>query len=458
MKTEKVATGQRDVVLGAAVLSGLTLVIVLIFSGILAGMFDVEPTRTVRATFRDAQQVRPGVDVRVDGVNAGTVESVSLDAGNRSATVTMNVKQSAGTLYDDASAVLRFKTVLGGVFYVDLERGSPSHPALGDATIPMARTARQVEVDDVTAAFKGGARSGLKALPRELADAFRDHQAPARLLNTAAEASPGLAAGLNALRGQRVDWDLQNLLKNTANTVRILDTPRDDVRTAIQGAAATLQTTALRGDDIRTLLRVSPPAGHEIDTTLTRLRTTLDAVDPLVAKLQRPAADVAPTFAAVRPVLVSARSLLNRSVPLLRALRPTAASLAVTAHKGRPLLKGLTPSINRTNDSVLPMLSEVDPGTQKSTAVMIGGTLIALSGAASSMDMNGHYLAFPATTGSSPFALPCQLYLANPDSAELAVCDELGEALKTYLSYSPLGPTPGTAPPPSPASSRKGGK
>jgi hypothetical protein len=89
----------------------------------------------------------------------------------------------------------------------------------------------------------------------------------------------------------------------------------------------------------------------------------------------------------------------------------------------------------------------VDPATQKTTAVMIGGTFAGLgAGAGGQMDSNGHFIRFPATLGSSPLnSLPCQLYISNPDAKQLIACNSLGQALKTYLSYNPLGPPPGSS-------------
>ena len=73
---------------------------------------------------------------------------------------------------------------------------------------------------------------------------------------------------------------------------------------------------------------------------------------------------------------------------------------------------------------------------------------VTTNGNAGQMDGNGHFIRFPATIGSSPAYLPCQIYVGNPDADKLATCKSLQEALSTYLSYQPLGPAPGTEPPP----------
>ncbi|WP_205698854.1 MlaD family protein [Conexibacter sp. SYSU D00693] len=437
----------RDVLRGATMLGVVVLVIAAGLSGALVGLLSGADTHTVRAVFADGQQLKQGSEVRIQGVPAGEVRDVELNPGGRDATVTMDVEDEAGPLYADAGAVLRFKSVLGGTFYVDLERGSRARGPLS-GTIPVARTARQTEVDDVTAAVQGRARQGLQTLPRETAEALADADAPGRLLDTVARVAPDVRRGVGALRGQQLDRDLRGLVRGVASTVRSLDAPDDGLRRTVAGAAATLATTAARAGELRATLQRAPGTAREVQSTLTRLGATLDLADPLLARLEGPAGQVAPTFRELRPAVVEADRLVDRAVPLLRALRPAASSLAGTARRGLPLVKDLTPSVERLDRTILPYLNEVDPQTKRSTAVMIGGTFTGLaSGAGGQMDANGHFIRFPATVGSSPLnSLPCQIYLMNPDAAQVAACNSLQEALATFMGYQPLGPTPGTEP------------
>jgi phospholipid/cholesterol/gamma-HCH transport system substrate-binding protein len=360
----------------------------------------------------------------------------------------MDVFDDAGPLYRDAGAVLRWKTVLGGEFYVDLDRGDRSSGELGSAAIPASRTDRQVELDDITTVDRGAAQQGLKTLPGELSKALADHQAPGRLLGAVADVSPDVEQGVGALRGEVPDEDLRGLVEQTSRTVRALDRPDDAVRRLVAGAAATLRTTGARGADISRTIARSPAVMDDASTTLTRLQGTLRLANPLLADLRTPAGQVAPTLRELHPTVTGADKLLKRAEPLLRSLRPAASALASASKSGLPLVDQLVPSLDRLDQTILPMLSEKDPDTTKSTAVMIGGTFEGLAaGAGGQMDVNGHFIRFPATTGNSPlYSLPCQTYIANPDKAQLVACKSLQDALKTYMSWSPLGPTPGTEP------------
>ncbi|PTL58167.1 MlaD family protein [Paraconexibacter algicola] len=447
----------NDAALGLVALTVAILVLVLGMTGAISRLFDNAQTRTVRAAFADSQQLRPEDGVRIQGLEAGEVTKTELSDDGRTTLVTMEVETDKGGLYADAGAVTRFQTVLGGRFYVDLQRGSAARGPLR-GTIPASRTGRQVEIDDVASVVRGDAASGLRTLPGELATALEDEQAPARLLDRVADAAPDIETGVGALRGQDLDRDLRDLVSETAKTVSALDGPRDELRTVISGAATTLGTIADRGDDVRALAARAPATLRQVDLTTARLDRTLTLANPLVKRLQPAADDVAPTFRALRPVIADADALATRAKPLVRALRPAVTSLAGAAKAGLPLLEELEPSLDRLDDVILPYLAEKDSGTGKSTAVMIGGTFAGLAaGAGGQMDANGHFIRFPATVGSSNLSsIPCQVYLNNPDAEQLVACQTLQEALGTFFGYQPLGPTPGTEP--ASAARRKGGR
>lgn len=448
----------RTTVVGLVTIVTVLIVVLGNFTGVARDLLSGGGEREVDAVFASSQQLRTGNPVRIDGVQVGKVSGIRSTGGGRRTVVTMAIDESAGDLYADASASLRIRTVLGAAFVVELDRGHSSDGML-TGPIPSARTTNQVELDDVTGIFRGGARKGLQTLPKELSAALGDHAAPARLLGRVADASPDLRTGLGAARGRDRDIDLQGLVTGAAKTVDILGRAPGRLRDVVSGAAATLDTTGAHAAAIGTALDRSPGVLRRTDLTLGQLDHTLALADPLVGSLRRSAGQVGPTVHALNPTVRGADTLLTQAVPLLRDLRPTARSLARTAAKGLPLLTGLQPSIDRLDRTILPYLAAKDPGTGKSTTVMIGGTFAGLgAGSAGQMDANGHFLRFALSAGSAPLYLPCQTYINNPDKARRIECEALQDTIARLFSYDPLGPAPGTdAPAPSPAK-RKGSR
>jgi phospholipid/cholesterol/gamma-HCH transport system substrate-binding protein len=395
--------------------------------------------RRVTAVFANAEQLIPGDEVRVQGVLEGSVTSIHLSPGGRTTTVVMSVPASAGPLYRDATATLAWKTILGGSFNVNLSRGNPSAGTLGSYTIPVSHTANQVELDDVLTVDNGGARTGLQRTFPALATALSNPKPPARLLGTLATVSPVLASGVGALRGEIQDSDLRSLVTGAASTVQALNAPDGELRGLVQGAAATVGVTAARAQDIEAALDEATPAMVQTKTTFAQLQTTFGLADPLLRTLSGSVGQVAPAIRALYPTVTGANTLLNTAVPLLHALPPTLKSLATTAHQGVPLLDTITPSLSRLESTILPYLNTVDPASGRTAAEMIGPTTEALGpDIAGQEDQNGHFIRFPATAGSSPLYLPCQIYAANPSSKQLLACESLQTALSSFLDYNPL--------------------
>jgi len=429
-------------------LGGITLLIFLgIVLGVMAGAIGPQMFsgggRKVTAVFANVEQLIAGDEVRVDGVYEGTVSSIKLDPGGRSTSVTMTVFGSAGPLYRDATATIAWKTVLGGAFNVDLTRGNVAAGPLGSNTIPLSRTTNQVELDDLLSFDQGSAKAGLQRMFGELATALSQPQPPSRLLGTLAAVSPAVTTGIGALRGQVQDSDLRNLVTGAESTVQALDAPNGQLRSLVQGAAATVAVTAARAGDIQAALDEATPAMDQTKTTFAQLRTTLALANPLLRSLSGSVGQVAPTVEQLYPTVVGARNLLNTAVPLLHALPPTLRSLASTSRQGVPLLQTVTPSLDRLENAVLPYLNTVDPSSNHTTAEMIGPTAEALGpDIAGQEDQNGHFIRFPATAGSSPLYLPCQIYAGNPTTNQLLACESLQSLLSSFVNYNPLSNIP----------------
>jgi phospholipid/cholesterol/gamma-HCH transport system substrate-binding protein len=406
-----------------------------VVTGVLRNALTGEGDQVVRAQFADTRQLKQGDPVRIDGVRVGTVDRLALDGDGRSSTVTMLLEpDKAGALHRDAKAHLRFRTLLGGNFAVELERGSDRAGDLGETTIPVSRTDGQIELDDITALLQGKALQGLKTMPDELARALRDPQTPTSLLEQVAEDAPSLRRGLRAAQGQQPEEDLATLVNATARTVGALNRPGDRLRQTVAGASSLVSTTAARRTELRTILDRTPGLLTRTDQTLADLRGTLGLADPLLRKVRASAPDVAPTVRALRGTVVPADRLLDDAVPLLRSLRPAVRSLAGASKRGTPLLRELAPSLDLLDRKILPYTDEDQPDTGLSTAELIGPAAAALSAIGAFVDDAGRLVRFPATSGNNAFYLPCNTYFNDPTQQQAIVCQTLSSALKALFA------------------------
>lgn len=410
---------------------------VIIFSGVHRTPFEPSSV-TVKADFSRAAQIHEGDQVRLEGEDLGKVGKIEPGVKGEEARVSLEVEEDAGPIYADASARLRFKTLLGGSFYVDLDRGTESTGELADgAVIPSSRTDVQVEIEDVTSIFRDEAVSGLQTLPGELATAIEDPDQLPLVFRTTDDVADEAGTAVNALRGQEQDVDLKRLVRETARTVGALDADTSELNTLVQGVSSTLATTGAHGDDIREIIQNGPDLTDKVERTLTDLTPTINIARGLISRLQPAAPEIDPTLSRLRPTLVNTDHLLDEAKPLLRLLRPTVGSLVQAGQSGSPFIDGLQPALRRTDEVILPYLGRPDPITGHTTTVMIGGNASTFTGISAQQDQNGHFVRFPASIGTaSPSAyLPCTSNFIDGGANALLVCDSLNTAISEYMSY-----------------------
>lgn len=423
--------------LGVVTIVVIVLVVVAVNTGWLYGQFQPSG-EIVRAQFADTAQLKINDKVRVAGIDVGRVESIDLDPGGRTATVEMLIQDEARPVYRDARAALRFRTLLGGSFAIDLDRGTPSAGDLGAKPIPASRTTSQVEVEDVVSTIQGDSKQGLRELLSETPEVLADPQQPAAALRELETAGPAAGTAISAVRG-RGESDLRPLIASAARTVRALDTPVDDLKDVVQGAAATMATTARRATDLQAVIERGANVQPEAQATLAQLRGTLRTAEPVVDRLRAPARQVAATLRTLQPTVVEADELIERAEPLVDRLRPAVSALASTARRGTPLLRDLEPGIKRLVDTVLPELAERDKVTKLRTYEIIGPTIASLNSSASTFDREGHLFRFPALGGQRALSdeIPCASFLTDPETEAIVRCQDLNEALSDYATWMP---------------------
>lgn len=125
---------ERNQVMVAIVGTALAAAVVLV-SMKLSKLPFVHPTTTYYADFANADGLKSGDDVRVEGITVGSVNSVSVQGDH--VHVSFDVK-SGIDLGGQSRATIEVATILGNLF-MQVESAGPGHLAAG-ATIPESRT------------------------------------------------------------------------------------------------------------------------------------------------------------------------------------------------------------------------------------------------------------------------------------------------------------------------------
>ncbi|WP_392543059.1 MCE family protein [Oryzobacter telluris] len=251
----------------------------------------------VKADFADVLDLVPRSSVKVDEVTVGEVTDIELNGWT--ARVTMRIPASA-KLPDDARAELKQTSLLGEkyVALVRPETGGTGTLSDGDL-IPIARTGRNPEVEEVLAAMSmllnGGGVGQLQIIERELN---------------------------NALRGNHEEVD--SLIANLTTFVGGLDEQKADIVRAIDGIDRLSARLAERKDDLAAVLEETPKGLKVLADQREQLTAMLTALGRLgkvgstVIRASRE--DTLANLASLKPILgqlSSAGDALPQSLELL---------------------------------------------------------------------------------------------------------------------------------------------
>jgi phospholipid/cholesterol/gamma-HCH transport system substrate-binding protein len=319
---------------------------------------------TLKATFRNAVNIRADSPVRVAGVNVGEV--LSVERTGDAATVKFTVDGSGRPVHEDAFVAIRPRIFFEGNFFLDLAPGQPDAPELpSGATIPISRTSTAVQFDEVLAALQQPQREDLGRLLIQYGKSLSDKPTS----EEDADQDPEVQgkSGAEALN-QAFDYG------------------------AAAGRSSAQVTEAFQGTEPHDLSRLISSAGTAFGAFVQRdgeLQDLISNFDTTMAALASRSAELSRAFRELGPTVASARrsfTNLNAALPALRRysieLRPAVAELPAAIQTGGPWISSVRPLLARPAlGSVSSSLQRATPGLAKAQQAGWGalGQLDALS-------------------------------------------------------------------------------
>ena len=422
-----------------------TIVWVFAFTGGFAGLFAAS-TYTVRANFSSVEYIVQNDPVRINGVDVGSVESTNIAPGGGSGQVVMSI-QSQYHLYNDASANLVWRTILGGNDAIAIDPGTiDAGPLRGP--IPASRNSNQVELDQVLLPFHGGAQSGLQTMLSQLGAALSNHFDLRNDLNDYRGIANAANIGGGALRGVEQDTDLRNLVKNAGQAAQALSVGTDASTTQqfVSSAANTLQSFG--GNPAA--LEAGIQSFHNVyvdgeNLVFNQYNDLFYKVDSIVHTLDAPAKQVAPTLQQFNATLANAHTLLTDATPLVHRLAPAITGLANTAKAGVPLVRQLNPGLTALAKTTLPGLDAKFPEEGgRTVAQLIGPMFIGLGDLTDWFNQDGEMANLTAgleEVQNTQQFLPCTVNFAPASGTnagginlDLLACQSLSGSLAEFFS------------------------
>ncbi|MGH7721996.1 MAG: MlaD family protein [Candidatus Dormibacteria bacterium] len=271
-------------------------------------------SHTVSAQFSNVSGLAGGNDVRIGGVDVGSVESVDVRAdpqtGQQSARVSFSVDSAHWPLHQGTTVAVRPKGVLSDV-YVDVVPGSPRSPSLGDnPAFAVAQTSSPVNLDELSNVFDPSVRTSIRTQLQEGVIVFGG-TGIGDLNQTIANANPLTAAAgpitavlgarspqLDRLNGEfdtitgdlaREDANLRGLISNGDVLLGVLATHEVSLQQTLVHAAGTLTSLdqGLRGEEanLEAIFQKGPNALSQAKSAADYLAPLISNVDPYIGDL-----------------------------------------------------------------------------------------------------------------------------------------------------------------------------
>jgi virulence factor Mce-like protein len=310
----------------------------------------------VRAEFAAAVDLYTGLDVSVDGLDAGRIDSVQYQDGH--AIVDMGIDNGYWPVHRGTRAAIRYGTTIGNATrYIDLTPGPSSAPVIPEGgLIPLADTATPTEFDQIFNIFDAAARSNLQQTLRETGSELgtRGPELNADIKSTPAalEAVGGLAQQMAADQPA-----LAGLVENGARVTATLATRQGQIADLMTVANATFHTFASNTAAVSSSLDRLPATLGDTRGTLAQLDGSIEHLNRFVAALRPGAAQLKPLAITLRPALRQLRATVPTAVDLLRTGIVAGPPITTLLNDAIPFSRSATPAFTK----LAPMISCITP-------------------------------------------------------------------------------------------------
>ena len=332
----------------------------------------------LKAVVGDAQNIRAKSPVRISGVDVGEVSDVqhltnANGKGEDAAVVTMDLKDTALPVRQDATLQIRPRLFLEGNLFVDLHPGSPSAPELhSGSVIPETQTSSSVQFDQVLTSLQAPVRQDLQIFLKEFGGAL-DKYGGAKGFQESFRTSPAAyeyTSQVNQALLGRQPGDLAGFTSNLDVVARELNANSSDLQglitnfNTVSGDFAAHQAS-LRDAivELPKALAVGRPALFHLNQDFPALRAFAREALPGVRSANQ-ALDYANPWIGQLRQLISQNELRG----LVEDLRPTVPDLAALSNDSLPFLEQARALSSCFNNVIIPWSNTNIPNSDSDPA------------------------------------------------------------------------------------------
>ena len=298
--------------------------------------------------FTDASPLVPGSEVRIDGVQVGSITGISLKNGK--AWVSTDINAASLPLHSNAQMTIKPVNLLGED-YIDITPGTDSTPMLSGAVIPASQTSSAVTLQQVLDTLDNPTSAGLAATIAALGQGLNDSgpqtadaiKALAPAMQNASQLGSVLSEQ-NAVLSDLLDKVgpvASSLAEGHGRTLDGIVASTEKMLSAIalqqDAAKATLEELPSTLASARRTLQALAGTSAATTPTLAALRPLTDNLSAVTGELNNFAVAAQPALSSLVPVLAHARSLLDAAAPVVAQLRTAGPAFESTTSRLQPL-------------------------------------------------------------------------------------------------------------------------
>jgi ABC-type transporter Mla subunit MlaD len=293
----------------------------------------------VYAQFRNADNIAPHAEVRLDGELVGQVLDPHVSHGL--GVLQLQLDPNVRSLLRGGTRVIVRPRSLVGVRYVEIVPGHSGRPLREGAVIPSSETGSTVALDQVLGTFDPTTRARTETFLNELGIGLAGR---GQDLSAALGEAPNFLANTAAVTGTVASHPaaIPSLIEGSDGAAQAVDPVRELLASGFAPEASALSPFWQQGSSVQDTLSVAPGA-------LAAVRSGLAQTDPLIQQLDGLAHNVT-------PALDAAPAALTQTSELLAVAKQPLATAASTLHTADHAVQ---PTLNLL--SILqPVLPELD--------------------------------------------------------------------------------------------------
>lgn len=296
----------------------------------------------VKAQFDDVGILKPGKEVKQNGLRVGTVSDVQLVNGV--AEVTLRLDGDVAVYKNATARVGNFSAL--GKKYIGFDPGTPAAGELGSAPIATGETQDSNSLEDVLSALDPKTRDAVQHAVGSLAVGTAGHSDDLRAVLAA---SPDLLEDLQTVMEATgsSDADIAGLLVSADQLVNRFNGRADQIEGLVENVDRTVQALGVEG-------------GKPLEKTIKALPSALDTTSQALDDLYVPLGDAE---VALRNLEPGARALGAATPDLRGFLRESPAALDKVPHVAGvadPALKSLTTTVKDARPLMRPLAKSLD--------------------------------------------------------------------------------------------------